>query len=133
MVFVDASALIAIVTGEPEAALFAEIIEVAGDCLCSAVSVWESVAGLQHSYGFTVSAARAQVRLFLSAGNFAFVNIGEREFEIAAEAYERFGQGRHPAKLNMGDCFAYACATANGAALLFKASDFGQTDVIVAG
>jgi ribonuclease VapC len=59
----------------------------------------------------------------------AFVDIGEREFEIAAEAYTQFGKGRHPAGLNMGDCFAYACARANGARLLFKGQDFARTDI----
>jgi ribonuclease VapC len=43
---------------------------------------------------------------------------------LAVEAYARFGKGRHPAALNMGDCHAYACAKANGARLLFKGGDF---------
>jgi ribonuclease VapC len=45
---------------------------------------------------------------------------------------ERFGKGRHPARLNMGDCFAYACARAHGVPLLFKGDDFGLTDIEVA-
>ena len=51
------------------------------------------------------------------------------EFELAIEAYARFGKGRHPAALNMGDCHAYACARAHGAALLFKGNDFLKTDI----
>ena len=51
---------------------------------------------------------------------------------IALQAYAQFGKGRHPAALNMGDCFAYACARAHGAALLFKGEDFSRTDVLVA-
>lgn len=66
---------------------------------------------------------------FPRAMEMAFVDIGEREFEIAAEAYTQFGKGRHPAGLNMGDCFAYACARANGARLLFKGQDFARTDI----
>ncbi len=57
------------------------------------------------------------------------VGIGEREFELAAEAYAEFGKGRHQAALNMGDCFAYACARANHARLLFKGDDFSKTDI----
>jgi ribonuclease VapC len=48
---------------------------------------------------------------------------------MAIQAFERFGKGRHPAQLNMGDCFAYTCALAQGAPLLFKGDDFSKTDV----
>jgi ribonuclease VapC len=57
------------------------------------------------------------------------VPIGGLEFDLAADAYARFGKGRHPAKLNMGDCYAYACAKANQARLLFKGGDFVKTDI----
>lgn len=57
------------------------------------------------------------------------VTIGKAEQRLALDAYARFGKGQHPAKLNMGDCFAYACARANGLPLLFKGNDFGQTDI----
>ena len=106
MVFVDASALIAIIAGEPDAAELADLLESDRLRLCSAVSVWETVAGLCRSYTYSVPAARTHVRRFLEAGNMQFVGIGEREFEIAAEAYAQYGKGRHPAALNMGDCFA---------------------------
>jgi ribonuclease VapC len=69
------------------------------------------------------------VRRFLDAGGFQFVSIGEREFEVAADAYAQFGKGRHPAALNMGDCYAYACAKTNQATLLFKGDDFSKTDI----
>lgn len=55
--------------------------------------------------------------------------IGERELDLAAKAYAEFGKGRHAAALNMGDCFAYACAKANRARLLFKGDDFAKTDI----
>ena len=48
---------------------------------------------------------------------------------IARRAYERFGRGNHPARLNYGDCFAYALAKATGEPLLFKGNDFNQTDI----
>jgi ribonuclease VapC len=57
------------------------------------------------------------------------VPIGGREFDLAADAHARFGKGRHPAKLNMGDCYAYACARANHARLPFKGADFVKTDI----
>jgi ribonuclease VapC len=133
MIFADASALISIITGEPDAAELADRLGADRQRLCSALSVWETVAGLCHSYMFSVPSARTHVRRFLDVGGFEFVAIGEREFEIAADAYAQFGKGRHPAALNLGDCYAYACAKANQATLLFKGNDFGKTDIVTAG
>jgi ribonuclease VapC len=132
-IFADASALIAIIADEPEADALADLLETEPLRLCSAVSVWETIAGLCRSYTFSVPAARAHVRRFLKTGGFQFVGIGEREFEIAVDAYAQYGRGRHPARLNMGDCYAYACAKANRAKLLFKGEDFTKTDITPAG
>ena len=129
MIFVDASALIAIIVGEPEAAELADRLEAERLRSCSALSVWETVAGLCRSYIFSVPAARTHVHRFLNAANLQFVGIGEREFALASDAYAEYGKGRHPAALNMGDCFAYACARANRAKLLFKGEDFSKTDI----
>lgn len=129
MIFADASALIAIITGEAEADALADRLEASARRLCSAMSVWETVAGLCRSYTFSVPTARAHVRQFLDVGGFQFVGIAEPEFELATEAYAQFGKGRHPAALNMGDCFAYACARSNRAKLLYKGEDFAKTDL----
>lgn len=129
MIFVDASALIAIIAGEPDADELANRLEADRLRFCSALSVWETVAGLCRRYTFSIPSARAHVRRFLALGNMQFVNIGEPEFEIAADAYAHFGKGRHPAALNMGDCYAYACAKVNRANLLFKGNDFSKTDI----
>ena len=53
----------------------------------------------------------------------------EEQVRIARQAYLDFGRGNHPAKLNFGDCFAYALAKATGEPLLFKGDDFEQTDI----
>jgi ribonuclease VapC len=126
MIFADASALIAIIAGEPEADSLADLLESERSRLCSALSVWETIAGLCRS---SVPVARMHVGRFLEAGAFRLVAIGERELELAADAYAQYGKGRHPAALNMGDCFAYACARANRARLLFKGDDFAKTDI----
>src|SRR5579863_3506557 len=133
MIFADASALIAIIVGEPEADALADLLEADRPRLVSALSAWETVAGLCRSYTFSVPAAREHVRRFLSAGDFQFVGIGEAEYEIAVDAYAQYGKGRHPAALNMGDCYAYACAKANRAGLLFKGEDFAKTDIVPGG
>ena len=132
-VFVDASALIALITGEPGADALADRLQAAPLRLCSALSMWETVAGLCRSYAFAVPDVQEHVRRFIEAADLRFVGIGEREFDIAIDAYARFGKGRHPAALNMGDCYAYACAKANRAALLFKGDDFLKTDAAAFG
>jgi ribonuclease VapC len=128
-IFVDASAMIAMMVGEPDADALADRLGTDRLRLCSAISVWETVAGLCRSYRFSVEAARTTVRSFLDLNGIEYVGIGEREYDTATRAYAEFGKGRHPAALNMGDCFAYACARANGAALLFKGDDFAMTDI----
>ena len=51
------------------------------------------------------------------------------QLKVATEAFLRFGKGRHPAKLNFGDCFPYALAKVMDRPLLFKGNDFSETDV----
>ncbi len=133
MIFVDASALISIVAKEPDALDLAALLEAERTRLCSAMSLWETVAGLCRSYMFSVESAQDRVRLVRQHLGLQMVQIGEREHDLALQAYAQFGKGRHPAGLNMGDCFAYACAKAHRAALLFKGNDFSKTDVRLPG
>ena len=59
-----------------------------------------------------------------------FVAVDEKQMRIARQAYRDFGKGSgHPARLNFGDCFAYALAKALDEPLLYKGADFGKTDV----
>jgi ribonuclease VapC len=131
-IFADASALIAIVTQEAGAGELLARLETDSSRLSSPMAAWETVAGLCRSYQFSVEEAQARVEMFREVLGLRYVTIGEREYRLAAEAYARFGKGRHPAALNMGDCFAYACAKAHDAKLLFKGDDFGQTDIVSA-
>jgi ribonuclease VapC len=57
------------------------------------------------------------------------VPVTPEQTSLAREAYRRFGKGNHPAKLNLGDCFAYALSKTRGEPLLFKGEDFGLTDI----
>lgn len=61
--------------------------------------------------------------------NIRLVSVEPEQAQLAREAYARYGKGNHPAKLNLGDCFAYALAKARSEPLLFKGEDFRQTDV----
>lgn len=51
---------------------------------------------------------------------------------IALDAFRRYGKGRHPAALNFGGCFAYACAKHHNVPLLYKGNNFSQTDIVAA-
>lgn len=56
--------------------------------------------------------------------------VTEEQARIARAAYRDYGRGSgHPARLNFGDCFAYALARATGEPLLFKGDDFIHTDI----
>jgi ribonuclease VapC len=127
--FVDASALIAMIAGEPEKDAFTNAVIADPDPIGSAMSCWEAVAGLRRSYGLDVDMARFQIEQTLATVSMRIVPIGGDEMRIALDAYQHYGKGRHAAGLNMGDCFAYACAKANNARLLYKGEDFARTDL----
>ncbi len=127
--FVDASALVAVIAGEPDSASLSRQIGDDDDPLWSAMTEWESVTALCRSHNYPIDTARREVGDFAVAGQFRRVAIGEREAALALDAYQTYGKGRHPAALNMGDCFAYACARTNDARLLYKGDDFARTDL----
>lgn len=127
--FVDASALCAILLGEEGRASLEERIARTDHPLTSAVAVWETARALVREQGIDVAQALIDVEEFLERGRFAVVPIGVAEQRLALQAFDRFGKGRHPASLNMGDCFAYACARSHGVPLLYKGDDFSQTDI----
>jgi len=128
-IFVDASALVSIIAGEPDADDLADRLEAHEDRVCSAMSLWESMTALVRTHGVAVDEARERVFAYVEEGTFRIVGIAGRELGIALDAWQRFGKGRHPAALNMGDCFAYACAKANDAVLLYKGNNFARTDL----
>ena len=127
--FVDASAMVAIIAEEPERdRLVVEAVE-AAPALWSAMAAWETVAALSRSREMNIAAARQEASLYADQLGLTLVPIGARELELALDAYQQFGKGRHPAGLNMGDCFAYACAKSHDARLLYKGDDFSKTDL----
>lgn len=129
-ILVDASALVAMLTREPEADAFSEVLDAHDDRLCCAIGVWEAARAAANKRTVTIEeAADAVARLLLDL-DIRTVAIGTDEAGWAIRAHHLYGKGtRHPAKLNMGDCFAYACAKTNNAKLLYKGDDFSQTDM----
>ncbi len=127
--FVDASALCAVLLREPGYARFERALVEAHEALVSPMSVWETVRAVARVRKVSIATARADVAEYIDGLHAGSVAIGEEEREAALDALERFGKGQHPAKLNMGDCFAYACARTHDLPLLFTGKDFSQTDI----
>jgi ribonuclease VapC len=123
---VDTSALVAILLGEPGAERFAHALGDAPVRLLSAVSRVELAFVIEGRKGET---GRADVDLLLRDGSFDIVSVTPQQVEIAIDAFRRFGRGRHRARLNIGDCFAYGLAVATDHTLLFKGDDFIHTDI----
>lgn len=123
---VDTSAILAILEGEPEAELFARLIEAADVRLLSAVSLLEAGIVLESRKGPRgADALNALVR----ESALEIVSFDEVQAELARHAYQCYGRGHHPADLNFGDCASYALAKWKGESLLFKGNDFSQTDL----
>jgi len=123
---VDTSALVAILLVEPEAERFGAALSEAPLRLMSAVTRVELSFVIEGRKG---DPGRKDVERLLANGRFEVVAVTPQHAEIAIEAFRRFGKGRHPAGLNIGDCFSYALAIASGHPLLFKGNDFANTDV----
>jgi ribonuclease VapC len=120
---IDASALCAILLREPEAENMAERIASAESPFTSPIALYEAVVA------WDADQAEKSVRRLLETASIEVRPISDNMASLAATAFHRFGKGRHPAALNLGDCFAYACAKANDVALLYKGDDFSKTDI----
>ena len=131
--FVDASAIVAILTREAEADALADVLEGARSPITSPIAMFEAALGICRKRHASVGEAEADVREFLEVADIRAVPITEREAATALAAFSRYGTGRgHPAQLNLGDCFAYAIAKNHRTALLFEGEDFDKTDIAVA-
>jgi ribonuclease VapC len=132
MTFVDASAIVAILTREPEADALANTLDEAQKPITSPVAVFEATLGICRKRHASIEEAEADVREFLELARIELIPITRREADTALVAFSRYGKGRgHPAQLNLGDCFAYAMAKNHRASLLFKGNDFNQTDILI--
>ncbi len=124
---IDTSAVLAILFGEPEAKPFAHAIATDPKRLISTFSVLEAGVVLMARKGDT---AAREFDLLLHTARITVVAFDTDQATLARSAYEKWGKGRHPASLNLGDCCSYALAQTSGEPLLFKGNDFSRTDVI---
>lgn len=128
--FVDASAIVAILTREPEADILADSLDGARSPITSPIAIFEAALGVCRKRHASVAEAQEDVFEFLETAGVRTVSVTVQEAGIALDAFARYGKGRgHPAQLNLGDCFAYAVAKAHEAPLLFKGDDFSKTDI----
>lgn len=130
--FVDASAIIAIIADEDDGAALTKRLELAGRRYTSPVAVYETSLGIIRIRNGSMAAVHSLIDDFIERLRIEIIPITADIGRSAIDAFARFGRGRHPARLNMGDCFAYACARDLDVPLLFKGDDFPQTDVTVA-
>lgn len=123
---VDTSALLAILYQEDDAEWFAQAIATAQRCRMSAANFLEAAINID-TYGD--AEASRQLDTFIRHASIEIAIITLDQAQIARQAYQDFGTGRHKARLNFGDCFAYALARETGEPLLFKGNDFIHTDI----
>lgn len=125
MIVVDSSALVAIALKESD-----------GEDLLRFMIDAETVVGAPTVLETRIVLANRKVRdparataLILDMSRTRVKAFDEAMTELATAAFLEFGKGRHPAKLNFGDCMAYAVAKSLDAPLLYKGNDFAQTDI----
>lgn len=128
--FLDASVIVACIVGEPEEHAIYRAIEASDVLLTSPMSVFEVSTRVAVLWGIPIIDAHAIVMEWLGGISVVVMSIGEAEMRVAhacASTYHR--TTGHAACLNLGDCFAYACARTQGVPLAYKGNDFVHTDV----
>ena len=127
--FVDASALTAMLTDESDARALIARLRNHPKRTTSTLAVWETVIAVAQLLGLSVRDAESAVEEYLALMGIAVIAVAAESRSLAIDAYDRYGKSRHPAALNFGDCFAYACARHGRVPLLYKGDDFPQTDI----
>jgi ribonuclease VapC len=123
---IDTSAIAAILFNEPERASFNQKIGFDDTRLISAATLVEITLVVEARKG---ELGRSQLDLFVYEAGLDIVPFDAVQADLARLAWRTYGKGRHPAGLNLGDCFSYALAKVTGEPLLFKGKDFSQTDI----
>jgi ribonuclease VapC len=126
-VIIDTSAIIAILRNEPDRQRFLDALNTATQCWVAAPTLFEASIVLSR-FGPQLTNVLAE---FVREAEISIVPFDHVQLSAAQEANRRFGKGSgHAARLNFGDCFAYAACAVSGQPLLFKGADFSQTDVV---
>lgn len=128
--FVDASIIVAIVKPERDGQSLAAALDQVQSPFTSPIAIVEAVMSLGKEKKIPPGNAQSEVREFLRLGRVSVRPIDEATSDLAIDAHARYGKrSGHRARLNMGDCFAYAMAKQHGVPLLYKGDDFALTDL----
>ena len=127
--FVDASALTAILTNESDTRALVVRLQNYQKRTTSPLAVWETVVAVARILNLPLSQVSAAVEDYLKLAGVTVIAVAPETRALALEAYDRYGKSRHPAALNFGDCFVYACARHEGVPMLYKGDDFSRTDI----
>lgn len=122
----DSSAIIAILLGEEEAPTIVQAITKDGKRLISSLTALETSIVINARKG---GDGERELELLMYKIEADIIPFTRDHYILAFEAWKRFGKGRHPAGLNLGDCCSYSLALSSGEPLLFKGGDFARTDV----
>jgi ribonuclease VapC len=123
---IDTSALVAMLSNEPEAERFETAVEADHVRLMSTASYLETAIVIETRLG---EPGGRELDLWLHRAAVDLVGVDSDQADAARVAYRMYGKGRHRAGLNYGDCFSYALAKVSGQPLLFKGDDFALTDI----
>lgn len=122
----DSSAVVAAIQGEPDRLELEKKMFDADILAIGAPTLIETEIVMVRANG---ESGRDAVSSFREKMDLVVIPFDEQHSDVAAEAFVRFGKGRHPAALNYGDCMTYATAQLAGRPLLFKGDDFSRTDL----
>jgi ribonuclease VapC len=130
VIFVETSAIVAMLAAEPDAAALADKLEADRERISAGHVILEASMRLASLLGLMPTVADGLVTRLLREADIRVVPITEEIAHVSVAAFERYGKGRrHRASLNFGDCLSYACAKTHRARLLFKGADFAHTDI----
>ncbi len=129
MIFIDTSAIIAMIAAEPDGLSLAAKLQAENQSISAGHVILEASMRLAALLRLNPTAADELVTRLLREAGTAIVPITEEIAHMAVVAFERYGKGRNRAALNIADCLSYACAKVHGARLLFKGDDFARTDI----
>jgi ribonuclease VapC len=127
--FIDTSAIIAVLTGEPKSAEISAAIDNAKERYTTPLTRLETAVVLAKKLDMTPLSVEALFDEFLLEANVTVVPITDAIGRMAVAARDLYGKGRHTAQLNLADCMAYAAAKTYNMPLLFIGNDFSQTDI----
>lgn len=129
MIFIDASAIVAVNAQETGWEILVRRITLAAAPTTSPLAIWEATTALARNKVRPFEEAVELVADFVRLNRIEIIPVTAEIGALAVEASRRFGRGQHKADLNFGDCFAYACARHHRLSLLFKGEDFVHTDI----